>query len=213
MRDQRGSGHDAISGEPPTTAIDEWRLPAAKQRLEKSLYRALQRVIVELAGQARDDADPAAARRALELFLSIESRLTDRNTPGIAQVNAMLGGDPAMIDPQAILVELDIAFAKRTRTYASAAVDASELGVPGGYKGAVEGGTYARLVVAGMADKVEGFDPAAYLADWEAYAELVRVGTDLDALAKVSASLVDVTCAYQTALGVASCSGDVDETK
>ncbi len=207
------AGHDAISGEPPTTAIDEWYLPANKQRLEKSLYRALQRVIVELAGAAKKNADPVAARRALELFISIESRLDGRNTPGIAQVQAILGGDSAMIDPQAVLLELDIAFAKRTRTYASAAIDEAELGVPGGYEGAVEGGTYAKLVIAGMADKVSGFDAAAYLAAWDQYADLVREGTALEELDAISKSLTETTCAYQTALGVATCSGNVDETE
>jgi hypothetical protein len=206
-------GHNGIQGEPPNASGDDWRLPPNKQRVEKSVYRAVQRVIVELATTARDDADPAAARRALELFISIESRLEGRNTPGIAQVQAILGGDPAMIDPQAVLTELDIAFAKRTRTYASAAIDANELGAPAGYKGAVEGGTYARLVVPGMADKVSGFDQTMYLGAWDRYADLVREGTALEELNAISMYLAETTCAYQTALGVAACSGDVDETE
>lgn len=210
------AGHDGILGEPPTSGVDDWQVPPNKQRVEKSLYRAIQRVIVELATRARDHADPAAARRALELLASIESRLDGRNTPGIAQLHAILGGDPALIDPAAVLLELDIAFAKRTRTYASSAIDNDELGVPGGYEGAVEGGTYAKLIAAGMtgnSSKVADLDLAAYLDAWDRYAVLVRAGTELDELAAVSRYLVDTTCAYQAALGVASCSSDVDETK
>jgi hypothetical protein len=92
-------GHDAIGGEPPNTTIDDWRIPPNKQRAEKSVFRAAQRVIVELAGKARADADPVAARRALELFGMLEDRLDGRNTPGIQQIKDILGGDPAMIDP------------------------------------------------------------------------------------------------------------------
>jgi hypothetical protein len=209
------AGHDGIQGEPPNSAIDDWQVPPNKQRLEKSLYRAIQRVIVELAVKARKDADPAAARHALELFASIESRLDGRNTPGIAQVQAILGGDPAAIDPDALLLELDIAFAKRTRTYASGAIDGDELGVPSGYEGAVEGATYAKLIAAGIikSGKVANFDLTAYLAAWDRYAVLVRGGTQLEELNAISKYLVDTTCAYQTALGVAECSGNVDETK
>ncbi len=207
------AGHDGIQGEPPTASADDWQFPPNKQRVEKSLYRAIHRVIVEQATAARDNADAAAARHALELFVSIESRLDGRNTPGIAQVEAILGGDPAMIDPQAVLTELDIAFAKRTRNYAASAIDDAELGVPAGYEGAVEGATYARLVVAGMATKLTPADVGGYLPAWDRYADLVRTGTALEELAAISKYLADTTCAYQTALGVATCSGDVDETQ
>ena len=207
------ASHDGLRGEPPNSSPDDWQFPPNKQRVEKSLYRAVQRVIIELATRARDDADPAAARHALELFTSIESRLEGRNTPGIAQVQAILGGEPAMIDPAAVQLELDIAFAKRARTYASSAIDTDELGVPGGYEGAIEGGVYAKLVVAGMTGTVADFELTAYLDAWDRYAALVRVGTSLEELDAISKYLVDTTCAYQTVLGVAACSGDVDETK
>lgn len=206
-------GHNGIQGEPPNASGDDWRLPPAKQRVEKSIYRAVQRVIVELASIAREKSDPVSARRALELFISIESRLQDRNTPGIQQVRDILGGDPAAIDPQVVLTELDIAFAKRTRTYATSAIDNNELGAPSGYKGAVEGATYARLVVPGMADKVSGFDAKMYVGAWDRYADLVREGTALEELNAISMYLAMTTCAYQTALGVAECSGDVDESE
>ena len=207
------AGHDGIQGEPPTTSIDDWQLPPAKQRVEKSLYRAIHRVILELATKARDGGDAIAARQALVLFISIESRLEGRNSPGIKQVQDILAGDPAMIDPQAVLLELDIAFAKRTRNYASSAIDANELGAPGGYKGAVEGATYARLIIPGMSDKVSGFDAKMYLDAWDRYAKLVREGTALEELNAISQYLVMTTCAYQTALGVAECSGDSDESE
>lgn len=207
-------GHDAIGGEPPNTTIDDWRIPPNKQRAEKSVFRAAQRVIVELAGKARADADPVAARRALELFGMLEDRLDGRNTPGIQQIKDILGGDPAMIDPLVILDELDIAFAKRTRNYADQAITGDEVGVPAGYKGAVEGNTYALLLVPGMISKLgASFIPAAYVGEWAGYADLVRSGDDLDTLGKVSQRLIDQTCAYQTALGVAACTGEDDETK
>ena len=205
-------GHDAISGEPPNTTLDDWRLPPNKQRAEKSLFRAAQRVLVELAGQAQVTADPVAARRALELFALVEDRLDGRNTPGIAQIKAMLAGDPAAIDPQQILTELDIAFAKRTRNYADQAIVGDEVGVPSGYKGAVEGNTYALLLVPGMLARLGAdFIPQTYLGEWASYAELVRSDDDADTLAKVSQRLVDQTCAYQTALGVTPCTGEDDE--
>lgn len=209
-----GDGHDGIGGEPPNTTIDDWRIPPNKQRAEKSLFRAAQRVIVELAGAARADADPIAARRALELFGLVEDRLDGRNTPGIQQIKDILGGDPAMIDPLVILDELDIAFAKRTRNYADQAIVDAEVGVPAGYKGAVEGNTYALLLVPGMIARLGGaFIPAAYVGEWAGYADLVRSGDDADTLAKVSQRLVDQTCSYQTALGIAACTGEDDETE
>jgi hypothetical protein len=57
------------------------------------------------------------------------------------------------------------------------------------------------------------FIPAAYVGEWAGYADLVRSGDDLDTLGKVSQRLIDQTCAYQTALGVAACTGEDDETK
>lgn len=207
-------GHDGISGEPPNTSIDDWRIPPNKQRAEKSLFRAAQRVIVELAGTAKAGPDPVAARRARELFGLVEDRLDGRNTPGIQQIKDILAGDPTAIDAQVILAELDIAFAKRTRTYADQAINGYEVGVPTGYKGAVEGHTYALLLVPGMISKLgAGFIPAAYLGEWAGYADLVRSGDDRGTLGKISQRIIDQTCAYQTALGVAACTGKDDETK
>ncbi|MBL9099763.1 MAG: hypothetical protein JNL82_02330 [Myxococcales bacterium] len=203
------TGHDGISGEPPATAIDEWRVLSSKQVAEKSLFRAFHRVIVELAGQQEE----VAARRALELFGALEDRLDGRNTPGIQQVKDMLSGDPAAIDAAAIRKELDLAFAKRTRRYCTAAIDDGEVATPTGYKGAVEGITYAKLILPGMLADVAAADAMAYLGEWGAYAELVRTGEDEASLGVVSGRIADQTCAYQTALGVAECTGETDETE
>jgi hypothetical protein len=203
------AGHDGISGEVPNTAIDEWRVLSNKQIAEKSLFRAAQRVIVELAGKK----EALAARRALELFGIVEDRLDGRNTPGIQQVKDILSGDPAAIDPDAILTELDIAFAKRTRRYCSAAIEDGEVATPAGYEGAVEGNTYAKLVLPGMLARVDGANAAAYMGEWGAYAELVRAGMPEADLNLVSERIAMQTCAYQTALGVAECTGEADETE
>jgi hypothetical protein len=141
----------------------------------------------------------------------IKDRLDGRNTPGIAQIEAILAGDPAAIDPDAILTELDIAFAKRTRNYSAIADE--ELGVPAGYKSAVEGHTYALLVAPGLAARVPATPIATFLGEWGAYPDLVRAGDDLEATHALSERLVDAICAYQTALGVADCSPDADEAQ
>lgn len=205
------AGHDGISGAPPATGLDDWRLPPSKQIIEKSLFRAAHRLLIALATAARDNADPIAARRALALFGVVEDRLEGRNTPGIARIAAVLAGDPAAIDPDEIFRELDTAFAKRTRAYA--AIASEELGVPSGYKSAVEGRTYARLIAPGLAAFVPAVDLAAFLADWDAYPDLVRAGTDLEAIGAVSQRLVAGTCAYQAVLGVAACTPDADEAQ
>ncbi len=207
-------GHDALSGEPPNTAGDDWRIPPNKQIAEKSLFRVIQRIIIELANKAKNDADPIAARRALELFAAVEGRLAERNTPGIQKIIDAFSGDPAAIDPDDILVQLDIAFAKRTRRYTSQAIEDDEIGVPSGYKGAVEGHVYGLLIVPGMIAKLgDSFNANAYTGEWAGYAELVRTGMDVATIEAVSQRLTDMTCAYQTALGVAECSGNSDETE
>jgi hypothetical protein len=209
--DAFAAGHDGLSGEPPATALDDWRVPASKQIIEKSLFRAAQRNLIDLATAARDNDDEVAARRAHALFGVVEDRLDGRNTPGIAQIQAMLSGEPAAIDPDTLLTELDIAFAKRTRAYAAIADE--DLGVPAGYKSAVEGRTYARLIAPGLAARVPTADVAAFLGEWEAYPELVRAGTDLETIHALSQRLVDTVCAYQAALGVAACTPEADETE
>lgn len=202
------AGHDAIAGEAPATTIDDWRVPPARQVIEKTLFRAAHREIVEQAARAAATGDAAAAARALGLFGIVRDRLEGRNTPGIAAIEAMLAGDPKAISAEVVAIQLDIAFAKRTRNYADQAF-ADGLGIPSSYKGAVEGRTYAKLIVAGMAAARLPTD--TYLADWDAYVELVRAGDDEAAALAVSQKLVEVTCAYQAALGIAACTGSDDE--
>lgn len=202
------AGHDAITGEPPATTYDEWRLPPARQIIEKTMFLAVHRDILDDAYAAAGALDPVLAARALGLFGLLKDRLEGRNTPGIAAIRNMLADDPAALEPDFIHAQLDIAFAKRTRSYADQAfVDG--LGVPSSYKGAVEGATYAKLIAYGMA--LEMLDSDAYLADWDAYVDLVRTGDDEAAAMAVSQRLVDATCAYQTALGIAVCTGSDDE--
>lgn len=203
-------GHDAIGGEAPATAIDEWRFLPARQIIEKTFFRAAQRDIVHQAGVAKMTSDPVAAARALGEIGLVRDRMQDRNTPGIAQLEAMLSGDPAMISAEVVAIELDIAFAKRTLGYADRAFD-DGLGVPAGLKGAVEGRTYGKLLVAGM--KAAMMETDSYMADWEEYVELVRVGTDEPATRAVSDRLVAKTCEYQTLLGIATCTSTDDETQ
>lgn len=202
------AGHAGISGEPPATMIDDWRIPPAKQIIEKTLFRAAHRDVVGQAGRASKAADAAAAARALGTFGVIRDRLEGRNTPGIALIEAMLAGDLAMISSTTIAFELDKAFAKRTRNYADQAFEEG-LGIPGSYKGAVEGRTYAKLIVAGM--KSAMLDTDAYLADWDEYVGHVRTGADEAAAKAVSDRLIEATCAYQGLLGIAECTGSDDE--
>lgn len=201
------AGHDGIGGEPPATSIDDWRVPPAKQIIEKTMFRAAHRDIVHQAVAAKMAGDAAAAARALGEFGIVRDRLEGRNTPGIAEIEAMLAGDPAMISGEWVAIELDIAFAKRTRNYAGLPEDG--LGVPTSYKSAVEGRTYAKLIVAGMAAAMMQTD--GYLADWEEFVELVRTGGDEAAAMTVSQRIIDATCAYQTVLGIAACTGSEDE--
>ncbi|MCA9656825.1 MAG: hypothetical protein KC486_00640, partial [Myxococcales bacterium] len=201
-------GHKAIDGEPPAAHIDDWVVPPAKQRIEKTLFRALHRLV--LAEAAAGAEDPAAARRALEHFQGLEDRLEGRNTPGIAVIEAMLG-EPATIDAAELRRQLAIAFAKRTRKYCDEAVETGELGVPTGYKGAVEGRTYQSLITPDMAANLGAdFDAVAYVGAWDDYVAAVESG-DAEAAASLSATLVEWNCAYQTHLGIAACTSSDDE--
>lgn len=202
------AGHDGISGEPPATAIDDWRIPPQKQIIEKTIFRAAHRDIIGQAIGAAMGADATRSARALGVFGIVRDRLEGRNTPGIAVIEGMLAGDPAMINGTTIAFEMDKAFAKRTRNYADQAFSEG-LGIPPSYKGAVEGRTYAKLIVAGMGSAM--LDTDAYLADWTEYAELVRTGADEAAAMTVSQRIIETTCTYQGLLGIAACTGSDDE--
>ncbi len=201
-------GHKGIDGEVPMAFIDEWVLPPAKQQIEKTLYRVLHRIVLDEAAGA---AEPAKARQALEHFQGLKDRLEGRNTPGIAVIEGMLQ-DPTGLDVDELRRQLNIAFAKRTRKYCSEALESASLGVPVGYKGAVEGVTYQALITPDMAATLGAdFDAAAYVADWDAWVEAIKSGDDVDAATALSERLVEWNCAYQTALGIAECTASEDE--
>ncbi|MEZ4382350.1 MAG: hypothetical protein R3A79_13445 [Nannocystaceae bacterium] len=201
-------GHKAIDGEPPAAHIDDWVVPPAKQQIEKTLFRALHRLVLAEAAAGVDD--PAAARRALERFQGLEDRLEGRNTPGIAVVEAMLA-DPATYDRDELRRQIAVAFAKRTRKYCDEAVETGELGVPTGYKGAVEGRTYQALITPDMAAQLGAdFDAGAYVTAWDDYLAAVKDG-DAEAAATLSVGLVEWNCAYQAALGIGACTASDDE--
>ncbi len=203
------TGHDGLIGEPPAAALDEWLALPAKQIVEKDQYRVIHRHVSHFATLAQSDGDALAARRALRWFEMFEHRLEERNTPGIPIVKAMLAGEPDAIDPAVIIREMNVAFAKRTRTYASQALDLGEVGVPAGYKGSVEGSIYTKLLYPDMRDA--GFDVAGIESSWDSYNAAIR---DDDAVAAQTHSdaLVQAYCEYQEqTLGISSCTGSDDE--
>lgn len=203
-------GHGGIESEAASFAIDEWSVPAAKQVAEKTLFRAIDRRVLELATRAQAEGDPLLARRALGLFQLLEDRMAGRNTPGIAIIEADLAGDPSLIDPAAIRRELDVAWAKRTRRYADLALQEGTVGVPAGFTGANEGRAYAHVVIPAMEAALDGFDGADHLAQWDAYVEAIRTDDPVAAQA-ASDALTPPLCAYQAALGIAACTGTDDE--
>ncbi len=202
-------GLAGIDGEPPTASIDDWQVPPARQLIVKTLFRALHRLVLD--GAKAGQSEPAAARRALEYFQGLVDRLDGRNTPGIDIIEAMLT-EPTTLDPDELHRQLNIAFVKRTRRYCSDALDSGTLGVPSGYKGAVEGRTYQALITPDMALTLGAdFDVDAYLATWDAWIDAVEKGDDVVAATELSETLVEWNCAYQSALGIAECTASEDE--
>lgn len=202
-------GNVAVTAEP----VDERNLLPARQVVEKSWYRIVHRELGEAATRAHADNDPIAARRALGLFDMLRDRLHDKNTPGIAVVSAILTSDPASIDATAVLREIDVALAKRTRKYCSEPLDAKQLGTPAGSASAQEGATYARVLLPGMRSLLaaQKFDAEAHMANWSAFVEAVDVGVDTDEIKRLSEDLVHWNCAHQQALGIRECTATADE--
>ncbi len=198
-------GHAGLIGEPEAASIDDWTVPPNKQRVEKNQYRIIHRHVIHYATLARDNADALSARRALGWFQIFAHRLEEKNTAGIATIEGILTGSPDAIDPAAIVRELNIAFARRTHKYCYNAVEAGEVGVPSGYKGAVEGSTYTLLLYPDMVANLSGFDAAAYDSEWATYVEAVR-NDDLETATSASEQLLAVNCQYQTeVLGLSTC--------
>jgi hypothetical protein len=208
-------GHAGIEGEQPW-AIDEFAVPPAKQQVEKSIYTVVLRLVAQWSADAAAEADEALAleyaRMAYGAYQIIEDRINTKNTPSIAVTEAALLGDPADIDAEQILDDMAIAFVKRTRRYTDLALpDVGDLmGTAAGLKGAVEGAVYSKSIEPYMVD-LQGFDIDAYRATWATYIEAVE-NDDLDAGAPAAAELTDWNCQFQTALGLAECSYNIDET-
>lgn len=203
-------GREALAG--PVDAQERVILPA-RQAIEKRLYTAIARSLVAEAGAAAKG-DPLALIRARVHFDHLQDRLKDKNTPGIAIIDAMLAGDEAAIDPQEIARQLDLAFVKRARKYASEVVTAEGLrGTPAGLASVSEGMTYSRLLLPGMRARLadKGFDADAYMATWEALLQASEAGDDPEELQRLSGELVHWNCAYQEALGIAECTSTHDE--
>ncbi|MCA9692502.1 MAG: hypothetical protein KC636_23085 [Myxococcales bacterium] len=203
------AGHDGFVGEPPA-GLDEWMVYPAKQVTEKSQYRVIHRHVIHYATLARDDVDALAARRALRWFEVFSHRLEGRNDAGITVITDMLSGDPAAIDPAVIVRELNVAFAMRTRGYASASLDAGELGVPNGYKAASEGEIYNTLLYPDMTAQLPGFAQASHEQLWADYKQGLR-DDDFAAAEAASDALVEALCSYQVdVLGLAECKSGSD---
>lgn len=203
------AGNTAVTADP----IDERGLLPTRQVIEKTWYRIVHRELGDATTTARAAKDPLAARRALGLFEMLRDRMQDKNTPGIALVRAQLTGDPASIDPAAVLREIDVALVKRTRKYCSDAIDAKLLATPAGSASAQEGATYARVLLPGMRARLadKKFDAEAHMANWNAYVEAVELGVDTDEIKRLSDDLVHWNCAYQQALAIRECTATADE--
>ena len=184
-----------------------------RQRVEKRLFTAAHRQLLADAARARATTDRLAARRAAAAFALLADRLDTKNTPGIAVIEAMLAGDPAAIEPAVIAREVAVAIAKRTRKYCSEPVAPGLPGTPAGRTAAVEGATYARLLLPDMEARLapRGFDRRAHLAAWDAFVAAVDDGDDDDELRRLSDELVHWNCAYQQALGIRECTATQDE--
>jgi hypothetical protein len=203
------AGAAALAAQP----IDERVLRPGHETIEKSWFRIIHRALAAAAARARKDGDALAARRALGLFQLLRDRLQDRNTPGIARVEAQLGGDPKQLDPAAVMREIDIALVKRARKYASHALDAHLTGVDG-LTSVTEGLAYTRILLPGMRAAIRdpGFDPEAHVAAWQQFADSVEAAEpEPDELKKLSADLVHWNCAYQQTLGIRECTATADE--
>ncbi len=193
-----GDSHDASVTKP------------ARQVIEKGSYAFIQRRILDRAGAPVDD--PSGPAEALALLNLIEDRIIDRNGPGLARIRAMLAGPQTDIDVASIERELAVAFVKRARKYCDEAVTGGGLGSPEAIKGAWEGEIYSRVFLPGMAEALEpdGFDPDAYLADWEDYRAAVS-SSDMASATDISTRLVQWNCAYQDRLGIAACTSTGNE--
>ncbi len=201
------AGRTGLLGE-----YDQARVRSNREIAEKSTYAVLYRLILARAATAQQANDARVAQVAAGLLGVLEDRISDRNGPGLARVQAMLAGPPAAIDVATIERELDKAFVKRARKYCDEAVTANLLGTGEGSKGAWEGLVYSKLLLPGMRETLagQGFDADAYMADWDSYVVAVAA-SDASGAAAISERLVQWNCAYQEALGIAACTVTANE--
>ena len=192
---------------------DERKLLPTRQAIEKSWYRVVHRLLASAAADARTRNDSVSARRALGLFNMLRDRLQDRNTPGIALVETMLGGDIAKLDPPEVLRQIDIALIKRARKYCSEAVDPKFHTTAAGAASVREGMTYTRIFLPAMRAALAGqkFDADGHMTNWQLFADAVESGDDKDEIKKLSDDLVHWNCAYQQALKIRECTSTTDE--
>ena len=203
-------GHAGIEGAQPW-AIDPWELGPAKQIVEKSTFTMAHRLVAQWSADAASDSNTYAARQAYGAFELIVDRMAGRNTPGIAIVQAALTGDPASIDADDIVKQMNIAFAKRTRKYTSAALPENDnvMGTPEGATGTTEGRIYSKSIEPYML-ALPGFDLDAYRQTWDQWIDAV-VTDDLPAAQALSVELTDWNCQFQATLGIAECTASADE--
>ena len=207
---------DAAFAVPPDPAgFDAVALPRY-ETIEKSWFRVAHRRLLHAAGESKRTGDPAAAARARGVFEALRDRLKDRNTPGIAVVDAELAkSDPKTIDPDVVEREIAVALVKRARKYCDEAVDPAAgktLGTPAAAATAAEGLAYTEILLPDMVEKLadQRFDRAAHVEAWQAYARAVQ-DADADEARRISGDLVQWNCAYQRALGLRECTSSADE--
>lgn len=208
------AGAAALASSGPA-AVDRALWPGY-ELVEKTWLRIAHRRLVAAMREAKRTGDPALGARARGLFEALRDRLKDRNTPGIAIVDAALAAAPDQLDPDRVEREIALALVKRARKYCDEAVTPAAkgpLGSPASLATVAEGLAYTQIVLPDMSDKLraEGFDAAAHLQLWQAYAEAVEHADTAEAQ-RLSAELVQWNCAYQRALGIRECTSSADET-
>lgn len=190
--------------------VDDRALLPARQTIEKNWFRLVHRELAHHLALARERSDTAEAARALGLFDALRDRMADKNSPGAAIVTAALQGPPNLIDPAAILREVDLAIVKRARKYCSEALDPKLAGSAAGLASVAEGAAYTRVLLPGLR-ALPGFDPITHMAVWQAFYEAVGIRESPDELRRLSDELVHWNCAYQQALGIRECTATADE--
>lgn len=198
------AGIDGVTHDPKQTLV-------ARQVIEKGSYAVVHRWILARA-EANANGDAFGAWEAGFFLNLLEDRLSDRNGPGLYRMREMLFGDPKAVDVAELEREMAIGFVKRARKYCDEAVTGGELGNAEAIKGAWEGRIYTRVILPSMTEALvdDGFDPDAYLADWEDYLTAVTAA-DSTAAAEVAARLVKWNCAYQDRLGITECTAQANE--